>query len=125
MTHMTFREPTPTQWLVLAFGLGLGGLWGCDDPEAASAWMNSLPRGPAFDQAASGLIRSLYQSDAAEALVWAAAIGDDNARTGAANILIQDWSMADNADCRAAIESLDAPEAVKAGFLKLMRPEQP
>ena len=31
----------------------------------------------------------------------------------------------DNADCRAAIESLDAPEAVKAGFLKLMRPEQP
>lgn len=99
--------------------------WTRDDPEAASAWMNSLPRGPAFDQAASGLIRSLYQSDAAEALVWAAAIGDDTARAGASDILIQDWSMADNDDCRAAIESLDAPEAVKAGFLKLMRPEQP
>jgi hypothetical protein len=56
MTHMTFREPTPTQWLVLAFGLGLGGLWGCDDPEAAcsldgSDWAGEEPECTAEERA--------------------------------------------------------------------------
>ncbi len=98
--------------------------WVQREPEQASAWINALPRGAVFDQAARGIAEGLRLTDPRDALTWVTAISDTALRNGMAQWILQDWSMADSDDARAAVEALAVPAQVKSAFLKHIRPTQ-
>ena len=98
--------------------------WVKQEPDQASEWINALPRGQLFDQAARGIAEGLRLTDPRDALTWVTAIADPKLRDGVANWILQDWSMADSDDARSAVEALSVSSEVKASFLKHIRPTQ-
>lgn len=98
--------------------------WVKQEPDQASEWINALPRGQLFDQAARGIAEGLRLTDPRDALTWVTAIADPKLRDGVANWILQDWSMVDSDDARSAVEALSVSSEVKAAFIKHIRPTQ-
>jgi hypothetical protein len=89
----------------------LGEAWGGRDPVSASEWLNQEPAGPRRDAVTGEFVRSLFKTDPAAALTWAASINDPGKRTRRINELLPKWIKN---DAPAAQKWLESSPGVKA-----------
>jgi hypothetical protein len=92
------------------------------DTEAASQWMESLPRGPERDAAATALVEQLTQSGAEQdgeaAFAWAASMSGSTERARYMAQAAQAWALEDAAAARAAVSAANLPQAEKHSLLR-------
>lgn len=77
-------------------------------PDEASAWVNTLPAGPARDGSARAIAASLVMGDwdPDRAVTWAASIGDVAMRQATLRSTVSLWTMRDPAAAAAAVANL-------------------
>jgi hypothetical protein len=120
------------------------------DPAAASVWMESLPRGPERDAAATALVEYLAGNEKARgtdqgrsallvdtgadtsserdheaAFVWAAGMSGEPERVRYTAVAALAWSSLDPAAARAAVSTANLPDAAKQALLNRMQGGSP
>ena len=100
----------------------LAGQWAQQDLEAARKWVDSLPAGRTREQAMSGIISTLAQTDPAKA---AAILGDaavTNQNSHQVGMIVRAWIKTDQTAALAWLDSLDlrgdAQQSVHSQFLR-------
>lgn len=100
----------------------LAGQWAQQDLEAARKWVETLPAGRTREQAMSGIISTLAQSDPAKA---AAILGDavvTNQNSNQVGMIVGAWIKTDQTAALAWLDSLDlrgdAQQSVHSQFLQ-------
>ena len=88
------------------------------DPDAATQWMQSLPKGDTKDRLSAAIIRPIAKNHPQVAMDIAAGIGDSNRRTEAQKNVVEQWSQKDPAAATQWINRSSLPEEVKTQLLK-------
>ncbi len=88
----------------------VAGQWARFDPDAAAAWVATLPPGAVHDQALIGLGESWSDNDPARAAEFAAALPSGNSRTLAMRQAIGKWVIQDADAARAWVVQNDRHE---------------
>ena len=88
------------------------------DPDAATQWMQSLPKGDTKDRLSAAIIRPIAKNDPQVAMDIAAGIGDSNRRTEAQKNVVEQWSQKDPAAATQWINRSSLPQEVKTQLLQ-------
>jgi hypothetical protein len=88
------------------------------DPDAATQWMQSLPKGDTKDRLSAAIIRPIAKNHPQVAMDIAAGIGDSNRRTEAQKNVVEQWSQKDPAAATQWINRSSLPQEVKTQLLQ-------
>ena len=88
------------------------------DPDAATQWMQSLPKGDTKDRLSAAIIRPIAKNHPQVAMDIAAGIGDSNLRTTALKNIVEQWSKKDPAAATQWINRSSLPQEVKTQLLQ-------
>ena len=72
-------------------------VWAAQDPQAATAWFNTLTEGPARTTAPSSFVSGLAQNSPEDAARYAALMPPGEAQNSAASIVVSSWAQNDPA----------------------------
>jgi hypothetical protein len=95
-------------------------VWVFQDPQAASAWMNTLPPGQQRDMAVVQLIASQVAKDPAATLQWANTIATDTARADQVQQVVMTWAKTDPAAALDALKSANITDEQRANIAQLV-----
>ena len=87
------------------------------DPDAATQWMQSLPKGDTKDRLSAAIIRPIAKNHPQVAMDIAAGIGDSDLRTTALKKVVEQWSQKDPAAATQWINRSSLPQEVKTQLL--------
>ena len=87
------------------------------DPDAATQWMQSLPKGDTKDRLSAAIIRPIAKNHPQVAMDIAAGIGDSDLRTTALKNVVKQWSQKDPAAATQWINRSSLPQEVKTQLL--------
>jgi|GEM_PF-612935 len=88
------------------------------DPDAATQWMQSLPKGDTKDRLSAAIIRPIAKNHPQVAMDIAAGIGDSNRRTEAQKNVVEQWLLNDPAAATQWINRSSLPQEVKTQLLQ-------
>ena len=88
------------------------------DPDAATQWMQSLPKGDTKDRLSAAIIRPIAKNEPQVAMDIAAGIGDSDLRTTALKKVVEQWSQKDPAAATQWINRSSLPQEVKTQLLQ-------
>ena len=88
------------------------------DPDAATQWMQSLPKGDTKDRLSAAIIRPIAKNHPQVAMDIAAGIGDSNRRTEAQKNVVEQWLLNDPAAATQWIKNSSLPQEVKTQLLQ-------
>ena len=88
------------------------------DPDAATQWMQSLPKGDTKDRLSAAIIRPIAKNHPQVAMDIAAGIGDSNRRTEAQKNVVEQWLLNDPAAATQWIKNSALPQEVKTQLLQ-------
>ena len=88
------------------------------DPDAATQWMQSLPKGDTKDRLSAAIIRPIAKNHPQVAMDIAAGIGDSNRRTEAQKNVVEQWSQKDPTAATQWINRSSLPQEVKTQLLQ-------
>ena len=88
------------------------------DPDAATQWMQSLPKGDTKDRLSAAIIRPIAKNHPQVAMDIAAGIGDSDLRTTALKKVVEQWSQKDPAAATQWINRSSLPQEVKTQLLQ-------
>lgn len=91
----------------------LADIWGTSNPSAASAWVHSLPPGPAQQEAAGTLATVWAASDITAAVAWSSTLTDPTLQTAVVSHLGTTWGAIEPDRALAWLDSLPPTVAAR------------
>ncbi len=112
-----WAEKLPTEKeRTTAYG-ALGERLGRDKPQAGAQWMESLPEGPAKDEAIARYVVQVESKDGAGAMAWALTISDEKKRQETSQRVVKSWFARSPASAFEWLQSSDTITPEQRGEL--------